>query len=387
MHEVVALQLVRRGVQATRQNDPSEQIKEILRDIQRRLSSPGSVVLLFGTLVAFIFILTAWEYAIRFVVGNLACIESTQAGSEPSQKFEMDGLLETAEVDDKGGDVVVIENVKSVPITKKLRTTIRHLMKIGGFRSLFRGFSAFLLYALAVVVLNVVFIMALEPVPFGEAIGDLATILLVSPLHCSWTHAVIRAPRTAKQSVQTKTGWSRFIPGVWSKQLILPTIRLMFASTVAIYLSFGLMGLCRRFLDKHAIAIPVLISGLVVLIFGMFFLIIPAMIVLVRVEASLLPDLDETIVPCSRISEDWIVSTKGQTARAVLVRAFQQVFGWKLFDKESFLRVLVIYVKFIGVYLILYFLCAFALIAEIGAILGDETGLFLVTLQAWIQNT
>jgi hypothetical protein len=448
MHDSITAHLVRRGLAVARRAsangaDARQQEQQAPgAEMLRRLQSPASITVLFGTIIFFFVISTAVEYAVRFVIGNLAIIESTTAVPEPSQRFERDSLLtsesargetsakenelENDEKDEKdeiesdsllgegvdvegkmGKDTVMRTVVSGKPITRQLRTAVQHLRLVGGFMSLFRGFSTFLAFVVPLVLFDVIARVALAfaPLtPLGEAVTDLIVTVLAcvatAPLRCAWTHATIRAPATLSNDLSKKGQASRMrapgvkncFPGVWSRHLVLPNIRLAIVVEVSLLGTLAAANITKTTLQargSNANTGIAILLGLLPMAIGFLcaiFVVIPTIIALVRVEASLLPDSDEAIVPFDR-SFGGRIDLSGKASRLGYVwRNLSIVGAWRTFEREAFARVMRVYVKFVAVTMLLVVLMFISLGCELYFILGDEVKFFMAAVQAKMQE-
>ena len=196
--------------------------------------------------------------------------------------------------------------VMSKPITAKIRTTMKHLRAQAGRWSGFRGIVLAMIIRLLrsvmmEVIMNVFYARLCRIVAYA-----LLNVLIVG-LDLTWTHIVISAPSTRP--------WWRRIPSIDRvKVTIIPTIILgvaeyasylppsLIANAVSLklYFSSGFMFHVRTNVQIEAIVIAkCILVGLVALI-SYSLIMMPATIVLRRVQASMLPDEDEAIVPFDR---------------------------------------------------------------------------------------
>jgi hypothetical protein len=229
---------------------------------------------------------------------------------------------------------------ESPAVTASLRSTHRAVYAIGGWRSLFRGYAAYLFVSVAGAIVGSIFmsmgIPALIAVP-------LVTVTLAQP-HAAWTHIVISAP-------SPKYFWQRLPPFKKAFQATaLPLVLYMLAAQLATFLPAGLALLLHMNIwdpqspkalpqpDKHDAwkGVLVLLASLALQVF----LVIPAQVILTRVQASFLPEEDDTIVPFDRSFggqvEPAIVGGKGYISMAG---------AWKSFTRTAWIRLVKLYVK------------------------------------------
>lgn len=174
-----------------------------------------------------------------------------------------------------------------------------HLLKSEG--GLFRGFSMFIIGRFAIAFVALVFqsIIGFFPFSFYAVLSS----VLCAQLSLGWTWIVISKP--------SPKFWFRRIPSVklW-KKIAVPTavhaVATQIATAAPVYLSLAL-GLTQD--PNKIVNLPADkqrsngLKSLGVLALGLalaFLLVIPATVALTRVQASLLSDTEETIVPFDR---------------------------------------------------------------------------------------
>lgn len=246
-------------------------------------------------------------YTLGLVLPTLAAVESSEATYEPvptrdektDSKDEKSPLAAAPEAEEAGA-------IKRAPITASIRATQKHLRAISsaGWRSLFRGLGlAFTIHILSgFIVAPMMMIMPGLPAIVPMFLVD---ILLVQ-FNTAWVHSVI--------STSAQPWWHRLPPfGATLKATIMPICGVV-ASTA---LTSGLPTLVLLAMGRPMVDHKIPGSGLIVrtvekqtaadyfLAFAiwlgmMIFAAYPALVVLTRVQASLLPDSEETIVPFDR---------------------------------------------------------------------------------------
>ncbi|KAK4230091.1 hypothetical protein QBC38DRAFT_470576 [Podospora fimiseda] len=236
-----------------------------------------------------------------------------------------------------------------IPVTSSLRKTHRALTASGGskFRSLFKG----LLFQLITQ-----FLMSLASSPFyailGPQFAHLASLLLFTNLRTAWTHIIITP-------TSTKSAWKR-IPA-FKRNFVATYIPILcywaalHCSILVPYFLAGLAGFTGTDRDRNNEQA----KGTKELIFSLFAVavwivsigvVIPAETALLRVQASLLPEEEETIVPFDRSFggrvEPAVVSGKGFPG----VKAALATVSW-----ASWRRIVGQQVKIFGVSLAAFF--------------------------------
>jgi hypothetical protein len=262
--------------------------------------------------------------------------------------------------------------VKQQPITSSFRRTVKHLQAKGGKAARFRGFSIYLVNAF--LVSSVSQIMNFLPfVPRGTG-AVLATIALAN-FSMAWTHIVISEP--------SPKPWYRRIPAarLW-KKVAGPTAVLAIAEQLTILLPttlsilFGLHDAPNeaRNMNKQQVSMAGL-KALSVAALGLilaFFLVLPANVTLSRVQASMLDDSEETIVPFDRSFGGKVVpEIIGGTGVIGLLDA------WKTFDWNSRVRLVKAYVKVFAMQVAVSILFFVVMLGEVFLIVGTDFGRLL----------
>ncbi|KAI0109930.1 hypothetical protein F4814DRAFT_441356 [Daldinia grandis] len=245
-------------------------------------------------------------------------------------------------------------------ITSSVRSTYRTLTAISGFRSLFRGLACY--FALTFSSSFVFGILSSTFVPSLIA-APISAVALVQ-VYTAWTHIVISAP-------SSKTFWQRLPPFKKAFQATaLPVVIFFFAKELSTFvprmLAYGMSmnlpdpkqpGVIPEG-DKNDIwkAVLVLLLAFVMNIF----LVIPAQVVLTRVQASLLPDEDDTIVPFDR-------SFQGKVEPAIVGgKGFVTIKdAWQSFPRASWIRLVKLYAKIFAAGLVLGLLWMAVVIPEV----------------------
>lgn len=239
--------------------------------------------------------------------------------------------------------------VKSKPITATIRSTMKHLRAQAGRWSGFRGIGLAMVYSLLQVLLSAI-LSPLSPGLLAGALAFMAVNVVLSGLDMAWTHIVISAP--------SRRPWWRRIPSLDRvKVTILPTA----IWTVAVYASQLLpYALLKAFsLESHLHdpswlrdATPQvqtsLLAKLVLVILAALIsyvlILVPATITLRRVQASMLPDEDEAIIPFDRT-----FNGKVQPVVAGGSGAVSMLDAWRTFDWPARIRYLKLQAKIMAI--------------------------------------
>ena len=189
----------------------------------------------------------------------------------------------------------------------------------------------------------------------------------------TWTHIVMSNP--------SPKSWYRRFPSLKSgSKVFLPTAIWAAAEQLALYipaLMFGTYGLERyaedpshyREVAPEAFASDVsqvFICALVAL-FIVFAIVFPAQVTLTRVQASMLPEEDESIVPFDR-------SFGGRVEPAVVGGSgcVSMLDAWKTFDWAARIRLIKLYLKVIGLQIFTTLLFIGVFVGEARLIMGDD---------------
>ncbi len=263
--------------------------------------------------------------------------------------------------------------IKSKPITSRIRTTIKHLRKEAGPWSRFRGLQVAVITHFVHQVLFRFFVGLVPSAMITEPIVAVATTVILCRLEMTWTHVVISAP--------TVTRWFRRIPSTKSgRNIILPTMVYAIAQQVALYMPIALyqaFGLNRFHEDpSHFGEISeearkmvmkqyflVALSGLLMAVLIVF----PASVSLTRVQASMLPEENESIVPFDR--------TFGGKVKPEILGgsgAVSMLDAWKTFGWAARIRLVKLYAKIGMIQVVTTVLFVMMVVGELRLIMGDE---------------
>ncbi|RMJ17904.1 hypothetical protein BHE90_004252 [Fusarium euwallaceae] len=224
------------------------------------------------------------------------------------------------------------------PVTSSFRATFRLVRSHGGFRACFRGLPCLIVQTIFSALIMGFFSFCL-PYGVGVFVGGLVSSVALVQFRAAWIHQVI-TPASAQSF------WSRLPPFKTTlKATWKPTLIFWAAGQV----TFGLCGLIinalqiSRISDPFNLSFRILIAALT-LLFGEMILLIPAWVLLVRIQASLLPADQDTIVPFDR-------SFNGRVEPAVVGGPGYASIAdaWSSFTKAAWRRIILLHVKILGV--------------------------------------
>lgn len=262
--------------------------------------------------------------------------------------------------------------IKSKPITSKIRTTVKHLKAQAGPWSRFRGLQVFIVYQLAYGLLFNLF-SSFSRSPLAQSLFAVATHTILSRLNMTWTHIVMSNP--------SQKSWFRRFPSIkTATKIFLPTAIWAAANQLALYIPafmFGTYGLNRYAEDPshyREVAPKVFASDVgqvfvcaFVGLFIVFAIVFPAEVTLTRVQASLLPEEDEAIVPFDR-------SFGGKVEPEIVGGAgcVSMLDAWKSFDWAARFRLIKLYVKVFALQVATTMMFIGVLVGELRLIMGDD---------------
>ena len=252
-------------------------------------------------------------------------------------------------------------------ITSSFRRTVMHLKNIGGFRGRFRGFWLYVVNALLVSWLST----SLTFIPFvPRGVAGVFAAVICAQLSLAWTQIVISEP-------SPKT-WFRRLPSakLWRKVAV-PVAVLAVAEQIAVLVPLYIAMVAGLNKEPKEVAhltpgqqTAMTFKGLAILCLSIvlsFGLVIPANTVLTRVQASLLPDTEETIVPFDR-------SFGGKVIPEIVGGSgvISMLDAWTSFDWSSRIRLVKAYAKVFAMQTAVTILFTLVLVGELFAIVGKD---------------
>ncbi|KAK8054544.1 hypothetical protein PG994_009611 [Apiospora phragmitis] len=272
---------------------------------QEKMAHLPVMILVVANLLLFIPAILYVGYTLGHVLPTIASVESSQDTYEPiplnddeiDVKGEKSPKAAMSEAEEAGA-------IKRQPVTSSIRATQKHLRSIfpAGWCTLFRGLGlTFVIHVLSGFVIAPV-VMALPGVPAIVPLF-LVDIVLVQ-LNTVWVHTVI--------STSAQPWWRRIPPFVETlKATILPMCAVVLSTAACSGLPTLVLLAMGRPMVEREVAPGLMVrtvekqGGDALLYFGLWFGLLifaayPALVVLNRVQASLLPDSDETVVSFDR---------------------------------------------------------------------------------------
>jgi hypothetical protein len=251
-------------------------------------------------------------------------------------------------------------------VTSSLRSINRLLTSYGGFRANFRGFMCALAQSTLTGIVASIF--SWGPVkPFAELLASLVMVQYAT----AWVHIVISQP-------SPRRFWRRLPPFKRAFQATWKAVVVYWAATqvhkwvptlLANVIGFDAPNFSNMTPGSDALRngdISYIIKAVVyILLSTMLYIvvIIPARVVLVRVQASLLPEDEDAIIPFDRSFDGKVEpAVVGGLGYATVAQA------WSTFSRTAWRRVVILYAKIMGV-LVAVTLFSWALLIPTGLLL------------------
>ncbi|MCJ1408817.1 hypothetical protein MMC19_002893 [Ptychographa xylographoides] len=369
----VAHTLMSRGLEVGRDLHAKYQMKENGDIHLGDVNMPKWGIALLGfTILLYILVSMSIRYTYAELIGTLAMIETPTVTaivrtSPEDPDFPLPSVAEKEPLMEQ--ELLLL---KSKPITSKFRTTIKHLRAHGGFFSRFRGAHVLAMYYVIYHLLTSVLTSFAPNSSSYHSIVTIATSTILCRLNATWTHVVISEPSTKRfyQRIPARAAFRKLA----GPTFIVATLKqILIVCLGELYLGLGLQAFLAD--PSKLAALPesqqlaVLAKALaffLLVIVNVVFIIIPAHVALKRVQASLLPEEDESIVPFDRTFNGRVVpEILGGTGHMSLRGA------WKSFDWNGRVRLFKVYAKVGAMEMGLNMLLVFVVLGELRLILGD----------------
>ncbi|KAI9642386.1 hypothetical protein NHQ30_009190 [Ciborinia camelliae] len=316
---------------------------------------PAWGIIMIASTVAVLLVADAMiEYTFSTLIPTLLMVESPQAILfEPLASEDPD-----AKLDLKGDVEPELLLVKQQPITSSFKSTIKHLRARAGKHSYLRGIGMHFIKTM-VLQLQMNFLCIFLP---GILALPIATILC-APFSLAWTHIVISEP--------SPLPWYNRMPNIATIKKVIPATAVYALAREAVYFLPGYLALSyglfesdpSKMSSREITAMGLQTASVVVLASGLAFLVlIPAIVTLTRVQASLLADNEESIVPFDRtfggrVSEDGVLG---------------MLDAWRTFDWNSRVRLLKTYAKAVAIDVAMTIFLTVVLVAQVILVLGTD---------------
>ncbi|KAK0645558.1 hypothetical protein B0T16DRAFT_492685 [Cercophora newfieldiana] len=273
---------------------------------------------------------------------------------------------EPVALDEGAADQGPAAPIPSKPITASLRATQRLLSGVAGWRSYFRGIACAFVLGIAEATLGDIFKKFLPLIPIGALLAQLA----LTQLGAAWTHIVISSPSDRRFYRRLPPFKKTF------EATCFPILSVWLANTITILVPTLIGKALGIPLPGHPQEDPKLgagdlwkptVMGLVAIALQLL-AVVPANVLLVRVQASLLPPDEDTIVPFDRSFqgkvEPAIVGGKGFVSMRDALATF---------PTASWVRLYKLYAKILGVTIAAYGILLAVVVPEIILIISKST--------------
>ncbi|KAK7418362.1 hypothetical protein QQX98_003982 [Neonectria punicea] len=231
------------------------------------------------------------------------------------------------------------------PITSSFRASLRLLRSHGGVPAFFRAFGCFLFQAVVHAFIAGLFMGVLGA--WFSPVGSLIASLLLVQYNTAWVH-IVMTPRSPLHFWKRLPAFRSTFEATWR-----PVLLFWFSGHLAAWAPW-LIAVILHFEipswnGNAQITMPTMSDNIKLLITILFsivvqlFIVVPAYVSLVRVQASLLPDTQETIIPFDRTFqgkvEPAIVSGMGYVSLTD---------AWTTFSRAAWRRLVILYVKVVA---------------------------------------
>ncbi|KAF4446437.1 ubiquitin carrier protein [Fusarium austroafricanum] len=249
------------------------------------------------------------------------------------------------------------------PVTSSFRATWRLLRSTGGFGALFRGFPCFMAQAIVTGLINGIMYTF---TPYSFVLSSLIGSLVCAQLNTAWVHIVI-TPHSPLRF------WSRLPPFKTTFMATWRPILIFWAASQIVNVgTFAGLHLLGGDKTPELLGLGSVFGILLVAVLLQVAVQIPAYVVLVRVQASLLPADADTIIPFDRSFNGRIEPVVVGGLGYATVRD-----AWLSFSKSAWRRIVMLSVKIVAISFALLFVMfaiampQFILLASMGTS-GDE---------------
>ncbi|KAK1988556.1 ubiquitin carrier protein [Colletotrichum cereale] len=328
-----------------------------------------SIAVYIANFLVFVPLIVWTVYTLHQVYPIFAIVEDENPPAyDPVNLAEDDGIIPSAGPEARAdGPVPTNKSItggRPTTVTSSLRSINRLLRTHGGWRANFRGFSVYLVQAIASSALFGLFSSFLPGI-----LASLATLLValsLVQLSTAWVHIVI-TPRSSQHFWQRLPSFKRAFDATAR-----PVAAYWLSEQVATWIPIAIGWAIGMDLPNMQFGRPSTVSqpqasdawkSIVVTIISLAFqvtVVIPAHVVLVRVQASLLPEEANTIIPFDRSFEGKVEPrVVGGKGYATMDDA------WSGFSRAAWKRLVILYAKIFAATLAVFVLITAVLIPQI----------------------
>ncbi|EOD51605.1 hypothetical protein GTA08_BOTSDO03628 [Neofusicoccum parvum] len=349
----------------------------------------GIFIAVVATIFVFVVSYGLIEYTLRHVVTTLALVETPSpavalSAAQPDEESNVKLSDKEAEAQAfLGNSLPKLTVVNSKPVTSKIRTTIKHITSQAGWTARWRGMGYGIIFCFVAGSLTQLFATILPSVSGAPILANLLVAVIAAPVHMVWTHATIALPG--------KRWKARWAPATFAsyKNLAIPALVYEGVQLLVLYMAACMAALMEFRITSSSDATPAskawtvisLIGGVLLLVAAGIFVILPAHTQLVRVEASMLSDDEDTIVPFDRTFGGKVVPKILGGSGAI---GFMD--AWRSFNREARIRVVKLHLKIFAISAALTFLFFQALALEVLVIGRQSVDDFAQAVQQHMVN-
>lgn len=247
------------------------------------------------------------------------------------------------------------------PITSSFRKSVHLLQSVGGFAGRFRGFWIFVVQSVLVQ-----WVAGIISFAVPRSLANVLALVALAQFSLGWTHIVISEP--------SPKPWYKRLPTAktW-KKVAGPTALLAVCEQLAVFIpvyiaiATGMADNPQNLTphEKSMLGVKGLFLGLLGLVLALV-LVIPANVTLTRIQASLLSDSEETIVPFDRsFGGKFVPEIVGGNGIGLLD-------AWRTFDWASRVRLAKAYAKVLAMQIALWIVFSACLVAQLFIIVGKD---------------
>ncbi|KAL1970747.1 hypothetical protein VTN77DRAFT_2581 [Rasamsonia byssochlamydoides] len=207
-------------------------------------------------------------------------------------------MLESVHVHEIAKDPTRVDEVgvKQGPVSRKVVDALSFLYRTGGIRMFCKGLDAAIVYHPAQSSVTGLLQALVFRHPFLRPVAYIISSVLLAELHLHWTHATISATSSCFRLRHDRGRW---------KTLTIPALVHATAKVLMDYMPTYVKTSVTFLVEQHApveirarkvVIITEVLSAFLMLALR-FFVLLPASITLMLIEASFVPKTEETIVP------------------------------------------------------------------------------------------
>ncbi|KAK2063485.1 ubiquitin carrier protein [Colletotrichum caudatum] len=344
--------------------------KRAVEETPDRPAPPAwSIAVYIANFLVFVPLILWTVYTLHQVYPIFAIVEDENPPAyDPVDLAEDDGIIPSAGPEARADGPVpmnkAITGGRPITVTSSLRSINRLLKTHGGLRANFRGFSAYLVQAIATSALFGIFSSFLPGIL--ASVATLLAALSLVQLSTAWVHIVITPPSSQyfwqrlPSFKRTFNATARPVTAYWLSEQVATWVPIAIGWAIGMDLPNMQFGKPSTVSEPHASDAWKSIVVTIISIAFQVTIVIPAHVVLVRVQASLLPEEANTIIPFDRSFrgkvEPRVVGGKGYATMDD---------AWSGFSRAAWKRLVILYAKIFATTIAVFFFITAILIPQI----------------------